>query len=264
MRTNFRTAAAATTTLVAALALTACGGGSGAGDAKAGDKPAASSAATPSSGDSQAPAATDSAGATAEDSGWGSGTGTGKSGSGSSGSGSSGSGSSGAGSGRHAATPAKADGKPAKKPSSGGGIVDTPCTGANVKLTATPVTRPINHILLTVTNTGKTLCNAYTAPSISFSKDAQSPIQIDRSTIPQAVVTLSPGASAYAMVRTLGEDDGGKAYKADHVTVYFHGRSGNESTGPSAYAALSKSVAVVDSQAMATYWQSDLSTIDSW
>ncbi|WP_234376587.1 DUF4232 domain-containing protein [Streptomyces sp. CB01201] len=257
MRTNFRTAAAATTTLVAALALTACGGGSGAGDAKAGDKPAASSAAAPSSGDSQAPAATDSAGATAEDSGWGSGTGK-------SGSGSSGAGSSGAGSGRHAATPAKADGKPAKKPSSGGGIVDTPCTGANVKLTATPVTRPINHILLTVTNTGKTLCNAYTAPSISFSKDAQSPIQIDRSTIPQAVVTLSPGASAYAMVRTLGEDDGGKAYKADHVTVYFHGRSGNESTGPSAYAALSKSVAVVDSQAMATYWQSDLSTIDSW
>lgn len=261
MRTNFRTAAAATTTLVAALALTACGGGSGAGDAKAGDKPAASSAAAPSSGDSQAPAATDSAGATAEDSGWGSGTGTGT---GKSGSGSSGAGSSGAGSGRHAATPAKADGKPAKKPSSGGGIVDTPCTGANVKLTATPVTRPINHILLTVTNTGKTLCNAYTAPSISFSKDAQSPIQIDRSTIPQAVVTLSPGASAYAMVRTLGEDDGGKAYKADHVTVYFHGRSGNESTGPSAYAALSKSVAVVDSQAMATYWQSDLSTIDSW
>ncbi|MFE9123569.1 DUF4232 domain-containing protein [Streptomyces sp. NPDC007172] len=258
MRTTFRIAAAATTTLVAALALTACGGGSGSGDTKAGDKPAASSVATPATGDGQAPAANDSAGATAGDS-RNSGSGTG-----SSGTGSSGTGSSGTGSGKHAGTPAKADGKPTKKPSAGGRTVDTPCTGANVKLTATPVTRPINHILLTVTNTGKTLCNAYGAPSISFSKDAQSPVQIDRDTIPQAVVTLSPGASAYVMVRTLGEDDGGKAYNADHVTVYFHGRSGNESTGPSAYAALSKSVAVVDSQAMATYWQSDLSTIDGW
>ncbi|MGW8332623.1 DUF4232 domain-containing protein [Streptomyces sp. NPDC055808] len=266
MRTNFRIAAAATTTLVAALALTACGGADGSGGAKAGDKPAASSVATPATGDGQAPSANDSAndsaGATAgngkgPDSG--SGTGTGSSGSGSSGTGSSGS-----GSGKHPATPAKADGKPAKKPSSGGGAVDAPCTGANVKLTATPVSRPVNHILLTVTNTGKTLCSAYGAPSISFSKDAQSPIRIDRDTIPQAVVTLSPGASAYAMVRTQGEDDGHKAYDADHVTVYFHGRSGNESTGPSAYAALSKSVAVVDSQAVATYWQSDLSTIEAW
>ncbi|MEU2956068.1 DUF4232 domain-containing protein [Streptomyces xanthochromogenes] len=260
MRTNFRIAAAATTTLVAALALTACGGGDGSGDTKAGDRLAASSVATPAADDAQAPSANDSAGSTAGDSkASGSGTGT------STGTGTgTGTGSSGSGSGKHAAAPARTDSKPAKKPSSGGGVVDTPCTGANVKLTATPVTRPINHILLTVTNTGKTLCNAYNAPSISFSKDAQSPIQIDRDTIPQAVVTLSPGASAYAMVRTLGEDDGSKAYDADHVTVYFHGRSGNESTGPSAYAALSKHVAVVDSQARATYWQSDLSTIDSW
>ncbi|MFI6687503.1 DUF4232 domain-containing protein [Streptomyces sp. NPDC050485] len=230
MRTNFRIAAAATTTLVAALALTACGGGSDA--AKASDNP---SAAAPATGDGQSPAAGDSKG-----SGSGSSTGADKHG-----------------------TPAKSTGKTGKKPSSGGAATDVPCTGAKVKLTATPVTRPINHILLTVTNTGKTACNAYDAPAVGFS-NAQSPIPVDKETIPQAVVTLSPGASAYAMVRTQGEGDGSKAYNAGQVVVYFRGKVGMESTGPSAYAALAKSVSVVDSQAMATYWQSDLSAIEAW
>jgi hypothetical protein len=78
------------------------------------------------------------------------------------------------------------------------------------------------------------------------------------------VVSLAPGASAYAMVRTLGEDDGSESYNTGQVVVYFEGKAGTGSTGPSAHAALSKSVAVVDSQAMATYWQSDLSSIEAW
>ncbi|MEV5944304.1 DUF4232 domain-containing protein [Streptomyces sp. NPDC051994] len=243
MRTNFRIAAAATTTLVAALALTACGSGSD--DAKAGDKPSASSTATPTTGDGQAPAAGDAAGDAAQ---------------GSKGAGSG----SGSGSGKHAGSPAKSTGKTAKKPSSGGGGTDTPCTGATVKLTATPVSRPVNHILLTVTNTGKTMCNAYDAPAVSFSTAQQSPIAVDKETIPQAVVSLAPGASAYAMVRTLGEDDGSESYNTSHVTVYFVGEAGMESTGPAAKSTLPKSVAVVDSQARVTYWQSDLSAIDAW
>ncbi len=240
MRTNFRIAAAATTTLVAALALTACGSGSG---SEAADKPSASA-----SGSASAPATGDPAG-----------TGSGSSGSGSG---------SGPGAGKHSSgTPAKATGKSTKKPGSGGtgggGGTDAPCTGANVKLTATPVSRPINHILLTATNTGKTPCNAYDAPAVAFS-NAQSPIAVDKDTIPQAVVSLAPGASAYAMVRTLGEDDGTPSYQAGQVTVFFRGKVGMESTGRSAYAALPKGVGVVDAQAMSTYWQPDLSTLASW
>ncbi|MFE9406670.1 DUF4232 domain-containing protein [Streptomyces sp. NPDC006530] len=242
MRTNFRIAAAATTTLVAALTLTACGSGSG---SEAGDKPSASA-----TGSASAPATGDPAGA-------GQGSGTGSSGSGT-----------GSGAGKHSAgTPAKSTGKSTKKPGSGGtgggGGTDAPCTGANVKLTATPVSRPINHILLTATNTGKTPCNAYDAPAVAFS-NAQSPIAVDKDTIPQAVVSLAPGASAYAMVRTMGEPDGTPSYQAGQVVVFFRGKVGMESTGRSAYAVLSKGVSVVDAQAMSTYWQSDLSAIDSW
>ncbi|MCT9094137.1 DUF4232 domain-containing protein [Streptomyces sp. ASQP_92] len=246
MRTNFRIAAAATTTLVAALTLTACGSGT---NSEAGDKPAASASAS-------GPATGDPAGAGQD------------SGSGSAGSGTGSGSSAGSGAGKHSTgTPAKSTGKSTKKPASGGagggGGTDAPCTGANVKLTATPVSRPINHILLTATNTGKTPCNAYDAPAVSFS-NAQSPIAVDKDTIPQAVVSLAPGASAYAMVRTLGEDDGTPSYQAGQVVVFFRGKAGMESTGRSAYAVLSKGVSVVDAQAMSTYWQSDLSAIDSW
>jgi hypothetical protein len=237
MRTTFRIAAAATTTLVAALALTACGSDSGSDAALPGDKPSASSPANAA----PAPTAGGAAGSTGSDSGKGAGTGSGK----------------------HTGAPAKSTGKSTKKPSGGGGT-DAPCTGANVKLTATEVKRPVNHILLTVTNTGKTMCNAYDAPAVSFSNAQQSPIAVDKDTIPQAVVSLAPGASAYAMVRTQGEDDGSESYNTGQVVVYFRGKVGMESTGPSAYAKLSKSVAVVDSQAMATYWQSDLSSIEAW
>ncbi|MEU3505996.1 DUF4232 domain-containing protein [Streptomyces hundungensis] len=238
-RTTFRITAVATTTLVAALALTACGSGSG---SEAADKPSASA-----SGSASAPATGDPAG-TGSGSAAGSGTGS--------------------GAGKHSpGTPAKSTGKSTKKPGSGGtgggAGTDAPCTGANVKLTATPVSRPINHILLTATNTGKTPCNAYDAPAVAFS-NAQSPIAVDKDTIPQAVVSLAPGASAYAMVRTMGEPDGTPSYQAGQVVVFFRGKVGMESTGRSAYAALSKGVAVVDAQAASTYWQPDLSTLASW
>ncbi|MCX5384891.1 DUF4232 domain-containing protein [Streptomyces sp. NBC_00083] len=246
MRTTFRIAAAATSTLVAALALTACGGDGSDGSTSA-EKPAASTPVDTPATPGQTPAG-DSKGS-------GTGTGSGKS------AGSSSGGHTGSGSGSGSA--ANPGGKSAKKPS-GGGSSDASCTGATVKLTATPVTRPINHVLLTVTNTGSTRCNAYYAPSVAFFGDQQSPVAVDKDTIPQAVVSLSPGASAYAMVRTQGEDDGSKPRNSTRVSVYFQGKDDNGSTGSAAHASLTKSIAVVESQAMVTYWQSDLSTIDSW
>ena len=133
-----------------------------------------------------------------------------------------------------------------------------------MKLTATPVTRPVNHILLTVTNTGKTMCNAYDAPAVSFSNAQQSPIAVDKDTIPQAVVSLAPGASAYAMVRTLGEDDGSEPYNDQPCQRVLRRQGRHGVHGPRREASLPKSVAVVDSQARVTYWQSDLSSIDAW
>ncbi|WHM37313.1 DUF4232 domain-containing protein [Streptomyces sp. BPTC-684] len=257
MRTNLRITAAATTALVAALSLSACGSDSGSKESdKAASKPSVSAPATSSTDGGRLGATTggDSAGTTG---------GTGGTSGGTGGSGGSGSATGGQGT----AKPAKANGKQSGGQSgsgSGSGSAKrVTCTGSNVKLTATPVSRPINHVLLTATNTGKTTCNAYDAPAVKFS-NAQSPIPVDKDTIPQSVVTLAPGQSAYAMIRTQGEPDGTDPYMTSQVVVYFRGAVGMESVGRSAYASLAKPVGVVDAQAMATYWQSDMSAISAW
>lgn len=250
MRTNLRITAAATTALIAALSLSACGSDSGSKESdKAASKPSASAPAT---------SGTDGGGQGATTGGDTAGT-TGGTGGTSGGTGGSGSTSGGHGT----AKPAKSNGKQSGGQSGSGSSKRVTCTGSNVKLTATVVSRPINHVLLTATNIGKTTCNAYDAPAVKFS-NAQSPIPVDKDTIPQSVVTLAPGQSAYAMIRTQGEPDGTDPYMTSQVVVYFRGAVGMESVGRSAYASLAKPVGVVDAQAMATYWQSDMGAISAW
>ncbi|WP_329118975.1 DUF4232 domain-containing protein [Streptomyces sp. NBC_01465] len=154
--------------------------------------------------------------------------------------------------------------KPADNKKSTGTQQPTACTTTSIKLTASPITRPINHVLLTATNTGSKTCYLYYAPAIAFSDDAQSPLQVDKDTQPQAVVTLSPGQSGYAMIRTAGEDNGDKPYSTTQIRVNFQNRNDNGSVGAAAYAHLAKPLSVVDSQSAVTYWQSDVDAISAW
>ncbi|MFF1479307.1 DUF4232 domain-containing protein [Streptomyces sp. NPDC058301] len=254
MRTNLRITAAATTALIAALSLSACGSDSG---SKGSDKAAASPSAS-----APATSATDGGRQSASTGGDTAGT-TGGTGGTSGGTGGSGSTSGGHSTAKPAKSTGKASGGQSGSGSGSGSGKHVTCTGSTIKLTATPVSRPINHVLLTATNTGKTTCDAYNAPAVKFS-NAQSPIAVDKDTIPQAVVSIAPGQSAYAMVRTQGEPDGTDPYMTSQVVVYFVGAVDNGSVGRSAYASLSKPVGVVDAQAMATYWQSDLGAISAW
>jgi len=66
---------------------------------------------------------------------------------------------------------------------------------------------------------------------------------------PQAVVTLKPGESGYASVSLSATDgSGSNGYTAKSLTVYFQGRSGNESVGAGAHPSLpAKGVYVDDS-----------------
>jgi hypothetical protein len=149
---------------------------------------------------------------------------------------------------------------------SGGSGSSTPgaCTASSLKMTASAVSRPINHVLLTATNVGGKTCYLYYAPAIAFSDDAQSPIQTDSDTQPQAVVTLSPGQSGYAMIRTAGESNGDTAYSTQKIRVNFQNRDNTGSTGSAAYARLGSSISVIDSQSAVTYWQSDVSAVSAW
>jgi hypothetical protein len=66
-------------------------------------------------------------------------------------------------------------------------------------VTAQSVESPVNHLLITVTNTGSKLCDLYYYPAVRF-QDAQSVPPVIKETQPQAVTTLAPGESGYAGV----------------------------------------------------------------
>ena len=45
------------------------------------------------------------------------------------------------------------------------------CEGSNTRTVAAPLTRPVNHMLLTVTNTGSKPCFLYYYPAVNFGQD---------------------------------------------------------------------------------------------
>ncbi|WP_327325345.1 DUF4232 domain-containing protein [Streptomyces sp. NBC_01210] len=139
----------------------------------------------------------------------------------------------------------------------GPGPVTDACSGANTKVTVSKVTRPINHLLLTVTNTGSKACNAYHAPLLRFD-DAQAVTQVMEDSRPQAVTTIAPGESAYASILLSSADGSGKdGYTAKRLTVHFAPRSGSGSTGTPVGLALPAGT-YADSTTAVSYWQSSM------
>ncbi|GAA3394305.1 DUF4232 domain-containing protein [Streptomyces roseoviridis] len=94
--------------------------------------------------------------------------------------------------------------QPAARPQ---GADRVPCTAANTKIVASKVSRPINHLVLTVTNVGSRPCDAPHAPLVGFDH-SQAPIRVLQGSKPQAVLGLAPGESGYASVILTGEPGG--------------------------------------------------------
>ncbi|MER5668111.1 DUF4232 domain-containing protein [Streptomyces mirabilis] len=125
------------------------------------------------------------------------------------------------------------------------------CNGANTKTTATEVSRPLNHLLLSVTNTGAKNCDLTGYPIARFG-EAQSVPPVAESTHPQAVVTLAPGESGYAGVLLSAADgSGGNGYTAKTLVVGF-------AKGSSTTPALPAKGVYVDDKLTVTYWQQSL------
>lgn len=138
------------------------------------------------------------------------------------------------------------------------------CTAATLKATVTTLTRPINHVLLTVTNTGKAPCNLYYYPDLRFDAEQQAVIPAVEDSKPHAVVTIDPGSSAYAAVGTSAADgSGGNGKIQKQVEVFFEARDQSGSLPGSLKLALPANT-YVDDKAFVTYWQSDLQDAVVW
>lgn len=159
--------------------------------------------------------------------------------------------------------------KPASKPSttSGDSGADLPgdCAVGHLKGTVTSLTRPVNHVLLTVTNTGSTTCNLYYYPGLRLDADQQSVTQAVEDSKPQAVVTIAPGESAYAAIGTSAADgSGGTPVLEKQVEVFLETRDQSGSLPGSMTLPLPGGTYVDMDKAFVTYWQSDLQSAIAW
>ncbi|MGW5512316.1 DUF4232 domain-containing protein [Streptomyces albogriseolus] len=237
MRTSRLQLLAAAGVAVASLALTACQDGTGTRDEGASASQPVASA--PSGASSQAPEESASGGS-----------GNGSTANGSSGSGGDASGSGDSGSkGSSAGTSGGSDDAPA---------TFNPCNGANTSVTAAPVSRPVNHMLITVKNTGAKNCDLTYYPVLRFDEMQWVPQPIEDSK-PQAVVTLAPGESAYAGVLLSAADGSGTGgATGKKLTVGFQARTPNSDGGPAAIPSLPAKGVYYDSSLTVTYWQSSM------
>lgn len=252
LRTRTRLFASAATVALAALSLTACNDKLGVQDEGAANQVSTSSSSSSSSSVATPEPAGTKTGTTGQ---------TGGSTSDGSTSGGSSTGGSSGGSSTGGSSTGGSKGSGGSK-SSGGSGTDTsaasvPCSGANTKVTAQTVKRPINHMLLTVTNTGSKICDLYYYPAVNFG-DAQSVPPVMKESQPQAVTSLAPGESGYAGVALSGGDDGSgtNGRTAKSLSVYFFDRADN-GISPAATPALPAKGVYVDDSLRVTYWLAD-------
>ncbi|MEU1706182.1 DUF4232 domain-containing protein [Streptomyces sp. NPDC005706] len=142
--------------------------------------------------------------------------------------------------------------------SKGSGAISR-CSVSATRTTATVVSRPLNHMLLTVTNTGSKNCDLLYYPAVRFGEAQSVPAAYEDSK-PQAVVTLAPGESGYAGVRlSAGDGSGSHGYTARSLEVYF-----DTSAKAAAHPALPAKGVYVDDSIQVTYWQSTMGDALNW
>ncbi|MDW6062024.1 DUF4232 domain-containing protein [Streptomyces sp. FXJ1.4098] len=129
-----------------------------------------------------------------------------------------------------------------------------PCDINKLTVGVKSVQRPVNYMVLEVNNHAGVDCNMPGYPVLKFGEDAQAATPVYEDSKPQAVVTLAPGETAYAGIRTSSADGSGQnGYKATSLEVFLEGSDDSKSVelpGGSVY---------IDNSAKVTYWQSDLS-----
>ncbi|MFE9253284.1 DUF4232 domain-containing protein [Streptomyces sp. NPDC007088] len=145
---------------------------------------------------------------------------------------------------------------PPKKPAAA-----VTCTVANSKIRMSVPSRPINHLLLTLTNESGKRCYAYGAPYLGFDGDQSSAPWIEDSR-PQAVVTLEPGEHAYASVLLSGDGDHGR--KAKEMKLAMSGRAMAGSVGGLATTPVPGGSVYVDDDLAVSFWQTDAATALIW
>jgi hypothetical protein len=125
-------------------------------------------------------------------------------------------------------------------------------------MAATQVSRPLNHLLLTVTNTGSEDCGLLGFPAVAFDA-AQSVPPVLEDSRPQGVITLAPGESGYASVLLSAADGSGTGHTAKSLAVHLDSDP-NGAMHPS----LPAQGVYIDDSIQVSYWQPTMADALAW
>lgn len=131
-----------------------------------------------------------------------------------------------------------------------------------LKITVVPVREPINHVLITATDTAQRRCRMNGYPALRLGADQQAPTAPMAATKPATPVVLAPGASAYAGLTTSAADGSGR-HGRNEPTIELQlltGEGGSDPKAAPVKLAMPKDSAYVDDSASVTYWVGDQQT----
>ncbi|MEZ0110891.1 hypothetical protein ABH920_004906 [Catenulispora sp. EB89] len=156
------------------------------------------------------------------------------------------------------AAPGTASGSP--KPTSVGAGGPRDCSTDMLHFSIDPVREPINHVLISATNTAQVPCHLNKYPLLSTFQADKSTIGVAQMDKPAAAILLAPGAIAYAGVMTNAADGSGTNRKT--IPALFlqlqPGDAGAGGTGRPVSVAMPPSAQYIDSSAYVSYWESDM------
>jgi hypothetical protein len=157
-----------------------------------------------------------------------------------------------------ATTAAAASSSLPPKPTDVGSDGPHDCSTDMLKFTIAPLHEPINHVMISATNTSKLPCHLNKYPLLRTFQAQQTPIGAADATKPAAAILLAPGATAYAGVMTNSADGSGtNGRNVASLDLQLQPSGGGGGVGRPAPVAMPPSAQYVDSSAVVTYWESD-------
>lgn len=157
-------------------------------------------------------------------------------------------------------TAAPGTSSPASKPTSVGAGGPRDCSTDMLHLTIDPVREPINHVVISATNTSQVPCHLNKYPLLRTFQADKSTIGVAAMDKPAGPILLAPGAVAYSGVMTNAADGSGTNRKT--IPALFlqlqPGDAGAGGVGRPVSVAMPPSAQYIDSSAYVSYWESDM------
>lgn len=122
-----------------------------------------------------------------------------------------------------------------------------------------PLHEPINHVMLSATNTSKLPCHLNKYPMLRTVLSQAAIIKPEEATRPAGQVLLAPGATAYAGIMTNSPDGsgtGGRNIAA--LELQLQPGAAGSGVGRPTSVPMPTGAQYIDSSAFVTYWESDL------